>query len=157
MMINALKHKINMVFSNLDIPESGKIAEPYDWDRDCINNDFSEFLYKDAIPNKVLENHSKSLPALSPIAFILFLKSYLNYAIEHPESELAEHLIYRFSEIDSSDYWELRLKLMKNDMLSVVIDCLWYVRENLPKDNGYLIKMADNSISLLRVYLNHRI
>src|SRR5688572_18806945 len=119
-MTHTLKNRIDLAFSDLDIPEAEKIAEYDDWDRDSINNDFSKFLNTDFIPNKILEIHSKSLPALSPIAFIFFLKSYLKYAIEQPESELAEHLIYRFSALDSNDYWLPRLNLMKNDMLFVV-------------------------------------
>jgi hypothetical protein len=86
------------------------------------------------------------LPALTPIAFIFFLKKYLNYAIENPRSELAEHLIYRFSEIDSDDYWKCRLSLMTNDIFAVVIDCLLFIKNSLPEENQYLIDSASRSI-----------
>lgn len=145
-----LKCAIEAAFTNMATPEINQMAEWNDWDKECIDRDFLGLLNRKFKSDDILPLHAKSLPALTPKAFVFFLKDYLNYSIDNPFSELAEHLIYRFNEIDPSDeYWRLRLDLITNDILSIIIDCLSFIRDRLPEESEYLIDSAKKSIASL--------
>lgn len=106
-----LRKLIADAFSGAGPPAADKIAYPNDWDYDCIARDLGAYL-DDPPPDKVIENHAKSLSALLPHAFVFFLPFYMAYSIDHPESEVTDVLVSNLHSATTStaDYWKSRLE-----------------------------------------------
>ena len=108
-------------------PVAGAISHVSDWDSEAIEHDFSTWL-EQPVPDDVLIEHAKSLPAFTPKAFVFFLKDYLIYGLRYPDSELAEHLIYRLSAANQEeDYWKQRLLLLsarQKEIIAVWCECM---------------------------------
>ncbi|WP_039918577.1 DUF6714 family protein [Cellvibrio mixtus] len=141
-----LLNKINYAFMNCPCPK--KIAMIDDWNEEEINKDFSPFI-KGYVDSHVLENHAKSLPALTAQAFAFFLKDYLVYAINNVDSELTDNLVYRLSALDLSEqYWKERVSYLTIDQLSVIGETLNFIKMYNNEENEYFNSLIEKTIFL---------
>jgi hypothetical protein len=144
--ISAIEAEILTAFANVRAPGRVDVADPSDWDADSIAEDFSQWLER-PVPSWLLEKHAKSLPALTPRAFVFFLKDYLLYSLAHPNSELTEHLIYRLSSAKKDDpYWTPRLDLLSTKQIKAVAMSCEFFKEQLPAVEVVLRQKSDEAM-----------
>lgn len=140
------KERIASAFSHVKAPSAERIAVGSDWDAEAIAKAFSPFLAK-RVPASTLESHAKSLPAFAPEAFLFFLKDYLRYSLDHPNTELTEHLIYRLSSVKPSEpYWAERLRLFSDEQRQAITAHCEVLRRKLPKTEAALRKHLEDAI-----------
>jgi len=151
-MIRDLKDRISRAFEQMKPPQKNDIAEAADWDAVAINKDFSLFLNK-PVDASVLERHEKSLSALTPRAFVFFLKDYMLYTLDHlheiesTEFELVDILIYRLADLKVNDgYWVDRLKLLTSEQVKVILDFCYYLEEQMPEIESFLKQCLKKAI-----------
>lgn len=138
MNIDDLSSRISKNFDGVDAPRSNDIADVGDWDFESINNDFRQFLNV-SVSRSVLERHPKSLPALTPRAFVFFLKDYMRYALDNIDSELTEHLIYRLAALDpKKKFWAERIVLFTSEQSRVISEFCSFVMELMPEEEKSL-------------------
>lgn len=141
-----LVNRIKEVFINCSCPK--KIAVAGDWDEEEINKDFSPFI-KGYVDFNVLENHAKSLPALSEKAFVFFLKDYLIYAINNIDSELTDNLVYRLSALDMTEqYWKERVIHLTAEQLSIISEVLSFIKKFNNEKNEYFSSVIEKALFL---------
>jgi hypothetical protein len=136
--IEDVKAIVSAAFVNTAPPRDTEIAEAADWDADAITRDFAPWLDR-PVPASVLEQHAKSLPALTPKAFAFFLKDYLLYSLDHLNSELTEYLIYRISSVEHDNpYWAARLELLSPTQREAIASYCDLLKERLSPVEGVL-------------------
>ena len=158
MNINELSRRIISEFSTARPPKSNEIALENDWDADAINYDFSKFLLR-PVDESILENHDKSLAGFTPEAFAYFVKDYMLYTINHideiesAENELIEHMIFRFSNLDTNDKdWQEIIRILTPRQIGVILEFLKFLKKELLAmknnvDPDYYLECLDVAIT----------
>ncbi len=138
--VEDLKLSILREFASVPVPEANKIAVENDWDAESINDDFSNFLEK-PVDVLVLEEHAQSLAALTPDAFVFFLKDYLLHALDYSNcsSDFMQNLIFRLGSVEINDkYWAERIKLFSSPQAKVVSDFCSFLIKLMPESENFL-------------------
>jgi hypothetical protein len=155
MTVEILANRIKDAFMNCCCPRD--IAKKDDWDAEEINKDFS--VYRAGyVDFRILDDHAKSLPALSAKAFVFFLKDYLIYAINNIDSELTDHLVYRLSDLNLSEpYWKERVGFLSVEQLRVINEVLSFIKVSIPEKEEYFNSVVDTAINLWGALQNQRL
>jgi hypothetical protein len=136
-----LRLEISRAFENVDPPAPDEIAVENDWDAECIDSDFSPYL-TESPPCELLYEHASSLAALTPRAFLFFLKDYLRCAMLDQDSDLGDTLIYRLSAANLDEpYWRERLSLFSSSQRLVVVKYAAYTLKRLRVCDVYLAEL----------------
>lgn len=81
--------------------------------------------------------------------FSFFIKDYLVYALDHPDSELTEHLVYRLGSVDvTEEYWEERIKLFTSGQAKLISGFCSSLKEMLPETEGVLKEHLERAIGI---------
>jgi len=124
----SLLRTIRNAFQGIEPPGADMIAYQGGWETDSINKDFSELLGGD-VDNEIIDGHYDSLPGLSPKAFQYFLPHYLQYSIQHPDSRVAEFVVYHLQARPRADaYWKERKALFSTSQRVAICKFLEYIR-----------------------------
>jgi hypothetical protein len=148
-----LKSQIIKEFSKATPPNVEEIAVDDDWDKESIDNDFSDFLDK-PVETSVLEEHAHALEALAPTAFVFFIKDYMIYTIENiheiesTEYETMDCLIDQLVDLKTDDdFWIDRLKILTTGQKKIILDFLIHIKSKLPDTEDQLIELVEEAIS----------
>ena len=81
----------------------------------------------------VLKQRFDSLPLLSPAAFHHFLPAYLLSAIDDPEDELAQFLLYSLAPNRKDEFWVERFRLFSPAESGVILAVVEYLASYDPE------------------------
>ena len=76
----------------------------------------------------VLEYHAGALPLLFPEAFHYFIPSYMSFAVEHPDSEVADFTLLSIAQAKVDDFWNERFGLLTPSQREAVIAFLEFMK-----------------------------
>jgi len=80
-----------------------------------------------SLPGDMLEYHYDSLPLMTPEAFQHFLPAYLIYAIDHPDSLVAQFAWYSLSPAELDDFYSIRFGRFSGTEKAVVLQVVEYL------------------------------
>jgi hypothetical protein len=82
----------------------------------------------DTLPDETIHSHFGSLPLLSPEAFRYFIPAYMRYSLEHPDSTVAQFILYRLAPQDFDDFDSERFRLFTPRERGAVIAFLEFLK-----------------------------
>lgn len=145
--VENIKERIISAFSEEKSYSINSIANVGDWNEREINEDFFAYIKGD-VPYEILEKHSKSLAAFSEAAFCRFIKDFMLYALDYPESELCEYLIYRLVHVTQEDAWREISKLLNKEQYGQIRDFLLVISEILEEQEQFLVEESKLAFSI---------
>jgi hypothetical protein len=80
------------------------------------------------LPDDVIDSHFDSLPLLSPEAFRYFISAYMRYSLEHPDSTVAQFVLYALAPQDYDNFYSERFGLFRAREIKAVIAFLEFLR-----------------------------
>jgi hypothetical protein len=98
-----LRALIRQSFRDVKPPARDDIAVKHDWDYEAIVTELGAHT-QDSVPREVLEEHAKSLAALTPRAFCYYLPAYMSFSVEEIESEVTDILLSELHSATNPQY-----------------------------------------------------
>ena len=123
-----LKSLILRTFSNAPFPKGIRPAEHQCGECDKIREAFARKV-PFALADSVIEHHQDSLPLLSPAAFHHFLPAYLVYAIDHPDSVVAQFAWFSLSPDELDEFYVERFGRFSESERSAVREVVEFIIE----------------------------
>lgn len=78
--------------------------------------------------DEVILTHFDSLPLLTPEAFRYFIPAYIRYSVEHPDSTVAEFVLYRLAPKPFAEFDDERFRLFAPKERDTVIAFLEFLK-----------------------------